>query len=1108
MTHSPQHLAGLLGLPEPTPQQCAVIEAAPDRPHVIIAGAGSGKTETMAARVVWLVANGHVLPEEILGLTFTRKAAAELSERVIRRLRGLRATGLLTSDDLGASPTIATYHSFAASLVTDHGLRVGVEPGTRLLGEAASWQLAYDLVERWQAGTPGPGRPGLPGEVADALAGDDLRTLDRAVSTIVQAVVSLSGQCAEHLVDPEQLGAELARIQDRITRLPRKGRHGAPEEPLPSKPVGKALAAVRSRHVLVPVLSAYARRKRELEAMDFGDQVAVAAELASLPDLAGAQRATYRVILLDEFQDTSHAQLELLARLFGGGHPVTAVGDPHQSIYGWRGASADNLDAFRARFGRRRMPVQTHHLTTSWRNPRSVLAAANVISAPLHERTPVPVPELDAAPTAEQGQVIASWHETYLDEATWVAEFLADRWQPGESTAAVICRQRSQFPAIAAALQERGLPVEVVGLGGLLQRPEVADVVATLQVLSDPTRSDALMRLLTGPRWQLGPRDLRAFGLWARHLAGESLPEPVAGSPDPDNLDQVGLVDALERLPDPDWVGPGGLTLSATARARLARLAGELARLRRRTRLPLVDLVMAVERSLLLEVELTLAAIQAGLVGSGRSQLDEFLDVAAGFSDGSGRPTLAAFVAWLEAAAERERGLTQADDDAEPRIRNGDGDRVDPSTTVVQVLTVHAAKGLEWDLVAIPGLVEGRFPSGRRKQGRDTASGWPTTLEDLPYPLRGDAAALPSWDLATPANHDDLEETLEDFRAACGDHEAAEERRLAYVAVTRARHQVATSGFAWDADRSRPKEPSRFLRELVVLAQAGEAGVVLDLRADLDDPAESTNPLQRNPVRHAWPLPSAHQEDLREAADAVFAATTPGSTSPEPGIPAELSREVDRLLAERSRARAPEREVALPGHLSASSAVALARDPVAFALDVRRPMPTEPRAATRRGTEFHEWIERRLRSQALLDLVDLPGAGDADGPDDADLEALKLAFESSVWARRQVLETEVDLETVVAGVALRGRIDAIFAAPAGDAPVRYDIVDWKTGPRPRGAAAEAARIQLAVYRVALARLRGLPETAVRASFCYLATGETVTPADGLDEAALTSLLVD
>src|SRR5690606_1583668 len=197
--YGPAQLARLLGLPEPTPEQAAVI-AAPLRPGLVVAGAGSGKSETMAARVVWLIANGLVRPEQVLGLTFTRKAAAELSGRVRQRLRQLVRAAAWAGEVLpgGAAlvghggaeealdgsrrPMVATYNADAASLVTDHALRLGLDPSVRLLGEAAQWQLASEVVEAWSA---------------------DLE-IEAATATVIEAVLMLSGALDEHLLTTAQ----------------------------------------------------------------------------------------------------------------------------------------------------------------------------------------------------------------------------------------------------------------------------------------------------------------------------------------------------------------------------------------------------------------------------------------------------------------------------------------------------------------------------------------------------------------------------------------------------------------------------------------------------------------------------------------------------------------------------------------------------------------------------------------------------------------------------------------------------------------------------------------------------------------------------------------
>jgi DNA helicase-2/ATP-dependent DNA helicase PcrA len=1105
---SAARIAYILGRPEPTPEQVAVIEAPPS-PLLVVAGAGSGKTETMAARVVWLVANGVVTPDQVLGLTFTRKAAGELGERVRARLRGLARRGVLADPQ---PVEVATYNSYAAALLTDHGLRLGLEPRSRLLGEAAAWQLADDLVRGWDG---------------------DLASVEVAPGTVTAAVLDLAGECAEHLLDTDDVATELERIVEAARELPED--LGKPGPGRPRAEVLKFLRRLDARRELMPIVAAYARRKRELGAIDFGDQVALAARVArEVPEVGAGERAKHRVVLLDEYQDTSHAQLVLLRSLYGAGHPVTAVGDPHQSIYGWRGASAGNLqrfgDHFRPADG---VPTPVAYLSTSWRNDRAVLAVANRLADPL--RTPpawaaagtsVEVPPLVPRPDAGAGTVRAEWHATVEDEARSVAEVARRVWdQDTERLAAadpkqdpdarrrsiaVLCRKRSQFPLLESALRAKGVPVEVVGLGGLLHVPEVADLRAALEVVHDPTRGDALMRLLTGAAWRVGARDLDGLGAWSRELfrrarAGAPRRDPSVPPPSADPVDERSLVEALDDLPAEEWRGPAGEELSASARTRLERLAALLRGLRSRAVLPLPDLVLEVESALLLDVEV--AARPGADPATARAHLDAFCDVAAGYADATEQPTLGGFLSWLGAAEVTERGLepgaVQTRDDA------------------VQILTVHAAKGLEWDVVAVPGLVEGGFPTlgskrrgGERGAGADAderppdkSTGWLGDHGAVPYGLRGDAGDLPEWRVGAAGTQKRLLAELEAFKRACGERETAEERRLAYVAVTRARSALLLTGAVW-SDAKTPRLPSRFLAEAAELADS-VSDVVGVARGDWAEPVADGAVNPREARRSAgWPLdPLGERRPAVEAgADLVRAALSALAPSGGGADLAEVrdeawATEVDLLLAERDAARAGDVVAVLPPHVSASRVVALAADPAALALRLRRPMPEPPSPWARRGSAFHAWLERRFGAAALVDVDDLPGAADEAAADE-DLGALQERFLVSEWASRTPEAVEVSVETPVAGVVLRGRIDAVFRRPDGG----WDVVDWKTGAPPPDHSASLRAVQLAVYRLAWARLHGIPLDQVSAAFFYAGTGTTVRPVDLLDESGLERLL--
>jgi DNA helicase-2/ATP-dependent DNA helicase PcrA len=223
----------------------------------------------------------------------------------------------------------------------------------------------------------------------------------------------------------------------------------------------------------------------------------------------------------------------------------------------------------------------------------------------------------------------------------------------------------------------------------------------------------------------------------------------------------------------------------------------------------------------------------------------------------------------------------------------------------------------------------------------------------------------------------------------------------------------------------------------------------------------------------------------------------------ERGRVSAWARDVELLLAERDRSRGTDGlSVDLPGHLSVSSLVALARDPAALARQIRRPLPRPPAPYARRGTAFHRWLESRWGQQRLLDLDDLPGASDDGAAADGQLEALQAAFEASAWADREPHDVEVPFETLIGDRLIRGRMDAVFRTDDGG----YEVVDWKTGRPPSGDEARVVSVQLAAYRLAWARLTGVDVGRVSAAFHYVAADVTVRPADLLDEAGLTALL--
>ncbi|HEY9493218.1 MAG TPA: ATP-dependent DNA helicase [Intrasporangium sp.] len=1128
-------IARALDLPAPTDEQADVIEAGP-RPLLVVAGAGSGKTETMAARVVWLVANGLVAPDQVLGLTFTRKAAAELSQRIGKRLRGLERAGLWTppEDDgsgaevLGGTPSVSTYHSYAGRLVREHALRLGVEPEFRVLTEAGAWQLAAEAVSRWD----GP-----------------MDVVSKAESTVIEAVMSLAGEMAEHVRVPAEVMNHLDTVIAALEDLPDGEGKGS------LAPAKEALAALRERRAVLPIVDAFVRLKREREALDFADQVALAARVAgSVPLVGQVERERFKAVLLDEFQDTSEAQLRLLRSLFHDASvALTAVGDPNQSIYGWRGASATTLLRFPAEFADTDGPADVLPLSTSWRNDELILAAANVTAAPL---ATAHVQPLRSRPGVGPGAITIVRGETAEEEAAQVAAWIASHWRSpsGRRTgrsAAVLCRRRSSFPLVMEALRDAGLPVEVVGLGGLLATAEVSDLVALLWVVQDPTRGDQLMRLLTGPVARLGPADLDALWAWAKELHSrpwrvghpdltqDALPLDAAEGAGPagvtrasteasdasfseagarhrdsdlaaDSADVATLVEALDELPPVGWTGRGGVHLSDEGLARLHGLADVVRRLRRLTGLPLVDLLHEAETAIGLDIEAL--SRPEHTASTARVHLDAIADVAARYVSSSDRPTLSGFLSWLEAARSQERGL--------------DAGQVESDTDAVQVLTVHAAKGLEWDVVAIPALVEGAFPDHTatsvvpmEPNGSDSTAasveyvcsgtpkdkGWLVGLDSLPYDLRGDRDGLPRLNWSASPDRKALGAAIEEFAEDGGRHAIAEERRLAYVAVTRARTDLLLSTHLWGPGKKTLSVPSRFLLE--IRDALPEAVSVAGWRA-APPPVEKNgtlaapqNPHLAEPIRAAWPHdPLGHRRAaLRTLPERLrdIVASRPAELVGDPRLD-----DLRLLLAEEAmKGVREEPAVEVPRHLSASAVVALARDPEAFAMRLRRPMPEPPAPAARQGTAFHAWVEEHFSRAAIVDLFDLPGSADEGATADHDLDHMRSNFLASEWAERIPEEIELSIETVIDGIAVRGRIDAVFPRDDGG----WTVVDWKTGAQPSGQEAEVRAVQLATYALAFARLRGVDPNRVDAAFFYAAEGVTVRPAVP-DERILVAML--
>lgn len=1094
----------------PTPEQVRVVEA-PRRPLLVVAGAGSGKTETMSMRVLWLLANHpDVTPASILGLTFTRKAAGELGDRLRERIRLLSRELPQLSERLDEDPVTLTYNSFAERIVSEHGMRIGIDPDFSMLSEAGALDLMTQIVEAW------------PTDLDD----------DLSPAGVVGRILHLAGEIAEHGYTVESarqalegFGRELEIVGD-------------------SNEAARDLHQANQRRIaFLGPIEAYQKRKREMGLLDFSDQLVLATRIVrEVPSVRAALREEFRAVLLDEFQDTSVIQMELLSTLFGD-HAVTAVGDPNQAIYGWRGASASSLETFLERFQTGAPEEgQTLTLSTAWRNDVSILEAANRVAEPLREvasyqagkeqlnaQSPVLVPR----PGAGRGVVEIAYPAAYEDALAATVDFVRRvRAQPvtdgKRRTVAVLSRRRKDFPLIDAALREAGIPTEIVGLGGLLDQPAVQDVRAALELGYDVAASPWLARLLAGI--DLGAADLMALGDWARALARRE------GA----SSHQAVLLDAVDDPPAPGWADKGRPAISEEA-VRRVRLLGE--RLRQVREGVGRSITEQVERAILIMGTLD-DVIADPLSMGGRAALDEFIAVAAAYEKETPGASLGSFLAYLRLADEREDGL--------------DAPLGEPDPKAVQILTVHGSKGLEWDGVVVFGLCDGVFPSHSKKTSVEwtddvpPANAWLTDSGALPHPLRGDCGDLPPFvpdvEGSRTASAAYVKWSTKVYKPSVGVYAEREERRLAYVAMTRARSAQLLVG-AWTSDfNMKVSHPSRYLMEAsdqlfghTPQPAEGTAGAVED-RGVWGSGAWRDLGVEPTVGEGACLIAPIPGEEEREA---LSARAPSGTFPPAPGpsrqrvaaaamsVRAQLrefaqDRDVFEALAELGDDPAVSDTIALieedrlgreapvvdlwAERVPATSVSAMLQDAPGFARDMRRPMPAKPSSFSALGTVFHAWAERELHvagadpaSEAVDPSAVVPGedgalAGGDDGADEALLtlkehellEKLRenfRAFVAGELADYRAVAIEEAFSVEVGGVSVQGRIDAVFERVSGQGP-RFLVVDWKSGqPVTRTTKPEKLAYfatQLRLYRRAWAARMDVDPSEVGAMVAFLA----------------------
>jgi DNA helicase-2/ATP-dependent DNA helicase PcrA len=638
------------------------------------------------------------------------------------------------------------------------------------------------------------------------------------------------------------------------------------------------------------------------------------------------------------------------------------------------------------------------------------------------------------------------------------------RW----SDVAVLCRTSRLFFLLQQAFAERDIPVEVVGLAGLLRLPEVVEVLAYARAANDAMASVALARILMGPRYRVGFKDLALVARWAK---GKNYQWREEGGDDEDT--PFLFAEALEHLDEVEGLSEDGI-------ARLEEFRDELADLRTQARRPVAEFLGEVIRRIGIIDELDADVDRVVAAQRGRN-LAAFLEQVHGFEPVEGELTLRAFLDYVDAVEALDK------EEWEP-VQPTDED-------AVKVMTIHQAKGLEFDHVFVPGVATGLLPS-RRIQQNPAERGY-----SLDFELRGDASILPRFD-----------GVLSHFKRDLQQQEIIEERRTMYVALTRARRSLWVSASTWYGENVNAKGPSEFFAELAAWGtDSGEATVTVAAGDPADD---EQNPMlgQRLNLVRDWPGP-ARPDDT----DALFSSGWRAAAVEAVAEGAVQAALVDSLEGEDrgtfERAAAERRQLAshlrdreaveggpgierVPQTVGASAVITYAQCPKRFYWSSVRPLPRFSGPAARIGTEIHAWIERRARGQGqLLEMDDRPDLTDEElAGDPGRVERLRDAFMTSRFADVSPLFAERAFLLRLGDSSVGGRIDAIFGTVDGP----WEVVDWKTGRKP-SAADPTAGLQLDIYGLAAVEIWGKASADVTLTYFYLASGEEVTrPMDDPD----------
>ena len=959
---------------QPSAEQQEILDLGLDTIR-IRAGAGTGKTTTIAMVIANLVGGHRIDPERILGITFTNQAASELADRV-KSFLGPRV-------EEGRQAEVHTYHGFAAQVLSEFGALAGVDNRVRVITPTFSRQLLSETFHH-----------------------TSYQHIDITNRGWLDKIRTLGDRLGDHLLTPAQLLAASHPSDD----------------------------IWLSRVEILQTLQRYDADKRRLAVVDYADLVTLSTDLLTRhPELAREIRDRYQVVVLDEYQDTNPAQRTLLTTIFDAGFPVIAVGDEDQTIYEWRGASAQNFELFAGHFaapdGR---SAHDRALTLNRRSAPAILEIANQVRS----RANPEAEALESHDPAMPGQVITHWAADALAESDWIARRFETLHEEGVpwSEMAVLFRKNRDFAAVVDSMARHDIPVEVANLGGLLSVPEVADLRAWLTVVDRPDDSPSLVQIFFGSRYRLGFADIAPLTRW---LAGAD-PAPAR---DAEDVPGVTLLEAIEQIDSVEGLRPE----ARAAYQHFLEVYREV--LTESQGMSLVEVCrLVLDRT---QAWQDIESLPANQRTTARLNLYRLLDLAEEWSPLRGRPSLNAFLEYLDAMEDEPA------EELDSAHLSGE--------EAVTLVTVHRAKGLEWDVVAIPAVTELNFPGGSRQ--------FPDPFrfpEHLPAEFRIDTTL------------DDMPEDEEDRKDYFRRRNQLQEWRVAYVAATRARSTLIVTGAYWygtpetNVNPKKPSELFHLVEQHPVTRNEGHA--------------EETPrpPLLRRDTWGAAPDPlfETGWDGALRAALAIDTAMR--ARASDLALEEEFETRVEGLhqtLFELSRLEVLDPAPVDARSVSVTGLVTYAQCPQRFFWSEVDRLPRRRNPAAVAGTELHRRIELHQRGQVpfeqfehdLYDAVDeVAGAG-----------GFKAFIESRYGTDKPDLVEAPFVVTLDNGFQVRGRIDAVYRSQGN-----WEIVDFKSG---RPSDEPSRMVQLQAYAVAAtnADFGVSPPEEIVVTFAYLGGGLTV-----------------